>query len=356
MPDIIVIGASAGGLAAVSTVVKSLPKNLPASVFVVIHTSPEGPGLLADILDRSGELPAVTVRGGMPFERGHIYVAPPDAHLLVEDGYVRLSRGPREHRFRPAIDPLFRTAAGQFGKRVIGVVLSGNLADGSHGLMLIKQRGGTAIVQDPTEALASGMPESALQRVDADHVLPARDIGRVLTELVMNGHDRPRRRPAKQRGSRALKSLETPNAEEPDSDALETGTLHGPPSPFTCPDCGGTLWEFKEGALVRYRCHVGHGFAEESLAVHQNGKIEDTLWSALRAIEESVELRKRMVARARTRNLTAVIPSLERDITEYQSRADALRDLLLHSGGNGKGQARRRTRKRQTSHGRRKKR
>jgi two-component system chemotaxis response regulator CheB len=185
MPDIIVIGASAGGLAAVSAVVKGFPRDLPAVVFVTIHTSPESPALLADILDRAGNLPAVTVRGAMPFEHGHIYVAPPDAHLLVDDGYVRLSRGPREHRFRPAIDPLFRTAAARFGNRVIGVVLSGNLGDGTHGLMVIKEAGGTAIVQDPREALAPGMPESALQQVDADHVLSASDIGLVLTDLVM---------------------------------------------------------------------------------------------------------------------------------------------------------------------------
>ena len=149
---------------------------------------------------------------------------------------------------------------------------------------------------------------------------------------------------------------EKPSAEEPDSDALETGTLPGPPSPFTCPDCGGTLWEFKSGELVRYRCHVGHGFTEQSLFVQQNGKVEDALWSALRAIEESIELRKRMADRAETRHLTAVVPSLKRDIAEYESRADALRGLLLGNGGSGKLTRRLQPRQRHTSNGRKKKR
>ena len=360
MPDIIVIGASAGGLDAVRVVVNAFPKDLPAAVFIVIHTSPEGPGLLAGILDRTGNLPAVTARSGMAFENGKIYVAPPDSHLLLEDGYVRLSSGPREHRFRPAIDPLFRTAARRFGRRVIGVVLSGNLADGSHGLLTIKESGGIAIVQRPDEAVAPSMPEMALQRVDVDHVLPAGEIGHVITDLVMNGHQRQshrggskRTKPARSGGRTAV---EEPNAEEPDSDALETGAFPGPPSPFTCPDCGGTLWEFKNGELVRYRCHVGHGFSEQSLANQQNEKVEDALWSALRAIEESIELRKRMADRAQTRNLTAVVPSLERDIADYESRADALRDLLLGNGGNGKPVTRPQARQRHTSNGRKKKR
>lgn len=359
MPDVIVIGASAGGLDAVKTVVKAFPNGLAASVFIVIHTSPEGPGLLAGILDRSGRLPAVTATSGMPFEHGHIYVAPPDSHLLVENGYMRLSHGPREHRFRPAIDPLFRTAARQFGRRVIGVVLSGNLGDGSHGLMLIKENGGIAIVQNPEEAIASSMPETALQRVDVDHVLPASEIGPAITDLVMNGHDQSSHRPARKRPAhnrqRAATRAERPSAEEPDSDALETGELPGPPSPFTCPDCGGTLWEFRNGELVRYRCHVGHGFTEQSLFVQQNGKVEDALWSALRAIEETIEFRKRMADRAQTRNLTAVMPSLERDLADYESQADALRELLLRPRGNGNAKGRQ-TRGRHTSNGRKKKR
>jgi hypothetical protein len=195
--------------------------------------------------------------------------------------------------------------------------------------------------------------------VKVDHVLPARAIGGAITDLVMNGHRRVsrngRRKSSRKNKSRTPKT-ETPNAEEPNSDGLETGALSGPPSPFTCPDCGGTLWEFRNGDLIRYRCHVGHGFTEESLALNQNDTVEDALWSALRAIEESIELRKRMTDRARMRNLTAVIPSLERDITEYESRADVLRALVLRPGGNGKKNGRRPARQRHSSNGSRKRR
>jgi two-component system chemotaxis response regulator CheB len=241
---------------------------------VVIHTSPEGPGLLSAILNRVGPLPATTARHGERIRGGHIYVAPPDRHLAIDGDQITLTRGPREHRFRPAIDPLFRSAAEHYGTRAIGIVLSGAMADGTHGLMRIKNAGGIAIVQDPEQAKAPMMPLSALQRVSVDYVLKSEEIGRVLTELVMNGH----RNSGTKRGGRSTDPA--PSPEHPNGDALETGTLPGPPSPFTCPDCGGTLWELKEGALVRYRCHVGHSYSSNSLAVAQDVRLEDTLWSA----------------------------------------------------------------------------
>jgi len=321
---VIVIGASAGGLDAVRTLIDGLPRDFRAPLLVVIHTSPEGPGLLSAILDRVGPLRASTARQGETLQNGHIYVAPPDEHLMVERGHVRLTRGPREHRFRPAIDPLFRSAAEHYGERAIGIVLSGNMADGTPGLLSIKHAGGIAIVQDPEEAEVPAMPLSALRRVDVDYVLPVEQMGGVVTELVMNGH----RDTSKTRRT-AARTDSAPSPEHPDGDALETGGLNGPLSPFTCPDCGGSLWELKEGSLVRYRCHVGHGYAEDSLAVAQNGKLEDTLWSALRAIEESIELKKRMLARAESRNLKAMVPGLNRDIADLERRAEALRTILL---------------------------
>jgi two-component system chemotaxis response regulator CheB len=337
----VVIGASAGGLAAVRTVIDGLPKDFRAPVLVVIHTSPEGPGLLSTILDRVGPLPASTARQGEAVRSGHIYVAPPDSHLVLEPGRIRLTRGPREHRFRPAIDPLFRSAAEHYGDRTIGIILSGNMADGTHGLMTIKRAGGIAIVQDPAEAEVPAMPLSALRRVEADYILPAEGMGSVLTELVMNGH-----RSRSTSRSNPARTDAAPSAEHPDGDALETGALNGPPSPFTCPDCGGTLWELKDGALVRYRCHVGHGYSGDSLALAQNEKVEDALWSALRAIEESIELRRRMVARAESRNLKTILPGLKRDIADFEQRAEALRSILLEPA-----RAPRPPRRRQKGHG-----
>lgn len=319
------IGASAGGIDAVSSVIRSLPEDFPAAIFIVIHTSPEGPGLLSNILDRIGPLPATTVQANERIVSGHIYVAPPDFHIVLGDGRVRLSHGPREHRFRPAVDPLFRSAAAAYGPRVIGVVLSGHMADGTHGLLAIKNCGGVAIVQDPEQAPASSMPLSALRAVKVDYVLPTADIGPTLEELIiMPAHEPARRSRTK---SKSKKVETTPEA--PEMDALETGAFNGPPSPLTCPDCGGALWEIKQGELVRYRCHVGHGFNEESLLAGQDGNIEETLWSALRALEESLELRRRMAARARAHGLDAILRGVERDIADLERRADVLRDLLL---------------------------
>jgi two-component system chemotaxis response regulator CheB len=221
------------------------------------------------------------------------------------------------------VDPLFRSAAEHYGARVIGVILSGSMADGTHGLMVIKQRGGVAVVQDPTDALFPDMPQSAIERVQVDHVLPSKQIGAVITELTMTtAVARRSRRGSKRRATE-------PSAEHPGTDALETGAFDKPPSPFTCPDCGGTLWELKQSGLVRYRCHVGHGFTEESLAAGQNGKFEDTLWSALRALEELIELRRRIARRGRAGALTSQIAGINRDIHDLEQQANTLRALLL---------------------------
>jgi two-component system chemotaxis response regulator CheB len=337
--DIIVIGASAGGLDAVRTLMQNLPQKLSASLFVVIHTSPEGPGLLASILDRVGTLRVVSAQDGARIERGVVYVAPPDVHLIFRDQHIKLSRGPREHHFRPAIDPLFRSAAEHYGNRVIGVVLTGNMADGTHGLMVIKQAGGIAIVQDPEEATVPMMPISAIEHVDVDYILPTKEIGGLIAGLVMGAEPRGIR---SSREWKRNEDLESPRPEELHADGIRSEMENGSPAPLTCPDCGGTLWEFDNGELLRYRCHVGHGFTAESLYNGQRDKIEDTLWSALRAIDEAVELRKRMAERARARNLHSILPRLERDIGEYEGRANALRQLLTESP-----QARTRKRRRQ---------
>lgn len=181
--DIIVIGGSAGSVAALVQLVRGFPPDLPAVVFIVVHASPNFPCLLPDILQNSGPLPAVHAQDGAPIELGRIYVAPPDRHLLVKREYMRVVFGPKENRFRPAIDPLFRTAAQAYGKRVVGIVLSGLLYDGTQGLIEIKQQGGMAIVQDPQEAVVSSMPQSAIKHVAVDYILSSADMARVLFEL-----------------------------------------------------------------------------------------------------------------------------------------------------------------------------
>lgn len=182
--DIVVIGASAGGLWVLEKLVAGLPADLPAAVFIVVHLSAKFPSWLPYILQKSGKLPAVHAVDGAAIEPGRIYVAPPDRHLLVKPEYMRVVLGPKENRFRPAIDPLFRTAALAYGKRVVGVVLSGLLNDGTAGLIDIKEQGGVAIVQDPQEAMFPSMPESAIEHAAVDHILPVADIARVLVHLA----------------------------------------------------------------------------------------------------------------------------------------------------------------------------
>jgi two-component system, chemotaxis family, protein-glutamate methylesterase/glutaminase len=322
MSDIVVVGASAGGVGAVRLLLSRLRPDIPAAVFVVVHTAADGPGLLPAVLGRGTPLTVVTAEDGAVIRSGYVYVAPPDYHLLVDGRHVRLSHGPKEHRFRPSVDALFRTAAAHYGPRTIGVVLSGHMADGTHGLTQIKDAGGVTIVQDPDEAEVPSMPLHAM-RQGVDYVLPVQEMARVITGLLMNrdGRDAGPRKP--------VKPPEAPSPEKPEPDALRGGGLNGPPSPFTCPDCGGTLWEIKDGELVRYQCHVGHGFNSDSLRAGMDGKLEETLWSAVRAIEESIALRTRMREQATHRRLTGLVSALDTEIGSLTSRVHALRELLL---------------------------
>src|SRR5262245_49705844 len=239
--DIVVIGASAGGLQAVQALLHELPGDLRACLLVVIHTSPSAVGVMPDLLSRAGTLPVVYARDGAPIEHGKMMVAPPDHHLLVEDSHVRLIRGPRENGFRPAIDPLFRTAAWAYGPRVVGVLLSGALDDGTEGLLAIQQAGGRTLVQDPAEATFPAMPLSAMRHVEVDHVATVREIAKQLVQLSENG-------------SVAVEPAvpPEPKGESEDMERLEHGS--GPPAAFTCPDCGGALADISHEGVIRFQC------------------------------------------------------------------------------------------------------
>jgi two-component system chemotaxis response regulator CheB len=277
---LIVIGASSGGIEALATIVAALPEGLPATVCVVVHTSPESPGILASILDRAGPLPAIHPSDGHPLKPGTIYVAPPDHHLLIEPDVARLSRGPKEHRFRPAIDPLFMSAAQVYGPRVIGIVLSGSLDDGTTGLGVIKQLGGMAIVQDPSDAQFSSMPASALRHVPVDHCLPAREIGAAVTRLVgLSVHAS---------AAEVAHALEVEVKIAKGFDALEAGIEGiGEPSQFACPDCHGVLRALRDRTRVRYRCHTGHAYSAQSFVAACEDGIENAFWHTIRALEEA---------------------------------------------------------------------
>jgi two-component system, chemotaxis family, protein-glutamate methylesterase/glutaminase len=284
---VIVIGASAGGIEALRAIAGELSPALAAPILVVVHLSPHGPSVLDQILRRAGPLPATTPRDGDRLEPAHIYVAPPDCHLVIEPGVARVTKGPRENRFRPAIDPLFRSAAQVYGPAAIGVVLTGALDDGTAGLWAIKQLGGTAIVQDPTDAMFADMPNNAIAHVRVDHIVPLDSVASLLGRLT---HD-----PISQSvGTTDTTTLEIEMDIAKDRNAFEAGVERlGEPSAFACPDCHGVLLELGEGGRLRFRCHTGHAYSLESLISGASDGIDHALWTAIRALEEGALLMER---------------------------------------------------------------
>jgi two-component system chemotaxis response regulator CheB len=359
--DLIVIGASAGGIQALTELLRGLPADLPAAVLVVVHTSPTSPGVLPQILDRAGPLRAAHAADGEPLRPGRVYVAPPDHHLLVKPAdthgrpnprrarkgkpardesdaaihraspddndrglpplTLRIVRGPKENGFRPAVDPLFRTAARVGGARTVGVVLSGSLDDGTEGLALIKSYGGTALVQDPAEAHFPSMPASAIQYVEVDHVLPVAKIATALARLA--------NQPLPEGASAMPQDAREADVAELGDASLLTGDLPVPPSGFTCPECGGALWELRAGELLKFRCHVGHAYSADALVAEQTRDLEASLWTALRALEESAGLRRRMAQRARRGTWPTIAEDYERQAEDAEARAALIRRTLM---------------------------
>jgi two-component system chemotaxis response regulator CheB len=273
--DIVVIGASAGGVEALGQLVAGLPADLPAAVFVALHSHPGFPSPLPELLSRRGRLPAAHALHGEPIVPGRIYVAPPDNHLMLRPRAVRVVRGPKENGHRPSVDALFRTASTTYGSRVVGVVLSGHLDCGTAGLLSVKARGGIAIVQDPRDAAVPAMPAAAIQHVDVDRVAAVRDIAGLLTTFVNQpAGPLPRQLPP------ALSALE--------------GVVPGTAADIVCPICQGRLTETETNGFQLFRCHVGHSFSMESIAAEQAEEVERALWSAARALEESASLAARL--------------------------------------------------------------
>jgi two-component system chemotaxis response regulator CheB len=329
---LIVVGASSGGIEAMRRVLGRLPSDLAAAVVVVVHTPAEGTGLLADVLTKAGPLPARYAAHGEAIEAGRVYVAAPNRHLLVSGSTLHVTHGPRENRFRPAIDPLFRTAAAEYGARVIGVILSGAQNDGTSGLQIIKEHGGLAVVQQPEDAMMSAMPLSALAQVPVDFVLTAEQIGDRLAELVgqpeRNGRRPAGGRPRPSRRELAHRASGHTDPAEAGSAGLRSAVISSP-SALTCPDCGGALWERDERGLLRYRCHVGHAYTAEALETAQREAVEAALWHGLRALEESAELRRRLADRARDQRLSAIADGYLTTAADYEARADIIRRVLV---------------------------
>src|SRR5262245_57835349 len=325
--DILVIVASAGGVEALLKLAPKLPADLPAAVFVVVHTPPHAPSILPRLLTQAGPLPATHARDGEAIEPGRLYMAPPDFHLLLTPGAVRVVHGPTENLCRPAIDPLFRSAAATYGPRVIGVILTGSLSDGTAGMVAVKQRGGVAVVQDPADALFPGMPRNVLKYVEVDYCLPLSELAPALARLVAQ--------PA-----RAAKNAEpaTMQREIEELSMVSQGTRNrgnnkqpGAPAGLTCADCKGTLWEIHEGKLRRFRCRIGHGYGTEGiLQAGQSERVEDALWEALLALEEFAELARQRAAQAHKNKGVRTTAAQEEQAQRAEEDAQQIRQMLQH--------------------------
>jgi two-component system chemotaxis response regulator CheB len=300
--------------------VKGMPPTLRAALFVVIHTPKDANGLLAEILARESRLAVRKAHDTEPIQYGRVYIAPPDHHLLLRGSSVAVTTGPRENGFRPAIDPLFRSAAQSHGSRVIGVVLSGALDDGTFGLVAIKRVGGLALVQHPNDSLMPSMPVSAIQNVEVDLIASAAELSEYIVSTVGergSGEDVFRSPTMKTPAEEALEGM--PPDEEP-----------GSPSLFTCPECGGALWAHESKGLLRFRCHTGHGFTAETLSSLQGSHLEEALWTAVRVLQERAALHRQQAQKARERNASSSLGErYEQRSDEEMRNAEEIRKLLL---------------------------
>ncbi len=321
--SIVVVGASAGGLAPLREFVQSLPADFGAATLIVRHFPPTATSELPSILGRGAELPVVEATHGAQIERGHIYTCMPGLHLIVVDGRMELQPGPRINSFRPSIDTLFRSAAREFGNRTAGIVLSGTLDDGTAGLLSIHRRGGLTIVQEPAEAEYSDMPLSVLKHFAADHVLPAAAMGKVLVDFV-NGTNE---------GAGAM------------SDAIDRATelanhdlqlqaddrRRGDQSTFTCPECGGVLWQIDDEGPPSFRCHVGHMYGGERLINEHMNVVERSIWYTMRSLKDLVLLSRQLANYARQDDRLDVAQTFEIRSRQAEKQLAELEAVILRS-------------------------
>jgi two-component system chemotaxis response regulator CheB len=319
--DVVVVGASSGGVEGLITLLSGLPDDLAAAVFVVLHVRPDVPSQLPAILNRVGTLPVAHAVDGEPIRRGRVYIAPPGMQTYLRRGRIGVRRGPQENLHRPAVDPLFRTAAHHYGARVIGIILSGALDDGAAGLAAIKEAGGIAIVQDPDDAAMRDMPMNAIERTRADHIVPIAALPSLLIDLISQEAvtDLAPEIP--------LETLEEAGSGEPFKRSEEMGS----PSNVTCPECQGNLWEVRSADGIRFRCRVGHAYTEAAIDAAQSQSVERALWSALKALEERVALMRKLAAQARRRGHEAVAMMFEDRSRTVDNDVRAIHNLIVSS-------------------------
>lgn len=308
--DLVVIGTSAGGVEALCALTRHLPRDLAAAVMVVMHIGSQSN--LSEILSRCGAMSASAAVDGEPIERGRIVVAPPTRHLVVRDGHLVLTRGPRENRHRPAIDPLFRSAARVYRERVVGIVLSGgNNDDGSAGLFTIKSRGGITVVQDPKEAQAPWMPANALRNARVDHCLPVSKIARLLVKLAGHGKRKELHMPARKDGRSPLKDKHRE-------------------VPFSCPECNGPMFEVRQGKLLYFHCEVGHAFAPGALTEAHTEALERALWTAIRTLRERIAIQQRLSQMEEAEGRQKFADRLRGSVEQSAQDLVLLQDIIEH--------------------------
>lgn len=324
--NIVVIGASTGGIEALGKVLEGLPADFPATVFIVQHTAATSGNHLPGILDRMTDLSVTLAVDAQHFAPGQIYVAPADYHLLIDHKQMYLSRGPRENRTRPAIDPLFRSAALCHDKRSIGVILTGALDDGTAGLVAINKSGGLTVVQDPDTAVMPDMPRFALEQVDVDHCEPVAEIGPLLNRLVREELGDDFQFPLDPSHGYELQC-------EIDILRRQSGTIDdiesfGELEPASCPECGGPLWRM-HGKVPRYRCHTGHAFSARHLIAGLEVAEEEAFWAALRVLEERIRLLRRLAKKGVYDGSSALENSYTAHAEEAERHARILREMLI---------------------------
>jgi two-component system chemotaxis response regulator CheB len=317
--DLVVIGASAGGVEAVKNILSGLPDSFAACVLLVVHRSATAGSGLPRVLGRAGPLTVKEAEEGDSLRPGLVLLAPPDRHLLVNDGRATLVRGPRENGHRPAVDVTLRTAAMAYGPRVVGVVCSGALDDGAAGSAVLQEQGGVVIAQDPDDALHPSMPLAAIEAAVVEHVVGAAKIPDLLTRLV--GQDAPAA-PAYETVAAEAGRSGGRSEERNDASPLDR------PSGMTCPDCHGPLFDITEGPLNRYRCRVGHSWSPRSLAADQDHSVENALWTAMVALEEKATLRRELGRQARGRGHTLTSEGFLRSAERAGAAAAQIRELI----------------------------
>jgi two-component system, chemotaxis family, protein-glutamate methylesterase/glutaminase len=321
-PFVIAIGASAGGLNAISELVSQLSPDINASVLVVLHLSKAALGeILVDRVQKNTKLTCKLAKDKERLEKGHVYIAPPDSHLLVKEDKIVIGRGPAENRFRPSIDVLFRSVAVSHGGKAIGIVLTGMLNDGRTGMWAIRQSGGHCIVQDPNEAEFPDMPLAVLESMEVDHCVSLKKMGAIVADIVGNSKPKNISPPAEI-------VMESSISERTATSLVGVSQL-GESTVYACPDCGGGLWSVKNGRITHFRCHVGHTYSEDDLMIRQSESIESTMWVALRMMEERKLLLARLAKQNMDKGLQQLGTSYQEQAAQLEVHIEKLKELLF---------------------------